>query len=282
MNALEIRGLTKHYKDFTLGPLDLTLPGGCIMGLIGENGAGKSTTMSLILDAIRRDGGSVSVLGMDNQTEIQTIKEEVGVVLGEAGLPDCMTAKQTGRVMSGIFRHWDQKAYEEYLRRMDLPENKPFKELSRGMKMKLGIAVALAHHPKLLLLDEATNGLDPVARDELVDLLCDFAREEDHAVLISSHIVSDLEKLCDYIAFLHKGRLLLCEEKDTLREEYGVLHCTPAQLAELDPGAILGRRETPYGVEALVRRETVPAGSVLSAVSIEDLFVFMVKGGKKE
>ncbi len=279
MNALEIRGLTKHYKGFTLGPLDLTVPGGTICGLVGENGAGKSTTMKLILGVCEADSGSVTVLGRDNHAEafIRT-KADLGVVLDDPGIPQCLTALQVGKIMAGIYPNWDADAYAELCRKFALPTNKKFKDYSRGMKMKQGLAVALAHHPKLLLLDEATSGLDPVVRDELIDMLLDFARDEDHAVLVSSHIVSDLEKLCDTIAFLHKGKLLLCEDKDALRDEYALWHGTAEQLAELDDSAILSRRTTPYGAEALVRREGVPAGSPLTPVSIEELFVQMVKG----
>ena len=278
MNALELRGLTKHYKDFTLGPLDLTLPGGTICGLIGENGAGKSTTIRLILDMVQRDGGTVTILGRDSRTASVRTKEEIGVVLGSEGIPLCLNAVQAGKVMACIYRNWDAAAYAELCQKFGLPDKKQYKDYSTGMKMKLCIAVALSHHARLLLLDEATNGLDPVVRDEVVDLLLDFARDEEHSILISSHIVSDLEKLCDTIAFLHKGRLLLCEEKDALREEYALWHGSAAQLAELDAGAVYSKRVTPYGVEALVRRDAMPAGAELAPVSIEELFVLMVKG----
>ena len=280
MNALELRGLTKHYKDFTLGPLDLTLPGGTICGLIGENGAGKSTTIRLILDMVQRDGGTVTILGRDSRTASVRTREEIGVVLGSEGIPLCLNAVQAGKVMAGIYRNWDAGDYAGFCKRFELPAKKKYNEYSTGMKMKLCLAVALSHHPKLLLLDEATSGLDPVVRDELIDLLLDFVRDEDHAILISSHIVSDLEKLCDTIAFLHKGRLLLCEDKDTLREEYALWHGTAGQLEELDKNAIVSRRVTAYGAEALVKRELVPAGSTLTPVSIEELFVLMVKGEK--
>ena len=213
MNALELQGLTKHYKDFTLGPLDLTLPGGTICGLIGENGAGKSTTIRLILDMVQRDGGTVTILGRDSRTVSVRTKEEIGVVLGSDGIPLCLNAVEVGKVMAGIYRNWDAGDYTAFCRKFDLPPDKKYKDYSAGMQRKLCIAVALSHHAKLLLLDEATNGLDPVVRDEVTDMLLDFARDEEHSILISSHIVSDLEKLCDTIAFLHKGRLLLCEEK---------------------------------------------------------------------
>ena len=261
MNALELHGLEKHYPDFALGPIDLELPGGTVCGLIGENGAGKSTTIKLILDMIDGDAGTVKLFGQEGITPLA--KADIGVVLGGEGIPTCLTAPQVGKVMAGIYPNWDAAAYADY---------------STGMKMKQCLAVALSHHPKLLLLDEATSGLDPVVRDELIDLLLDFVRDENHAILISSHIVSDLEKLCDTIAFLHKGKLLLCEDKDTLREEYALWHGTAGQLEELDKNAIVSRRVTAYGAEALVKRELVPAGSTLTPVSIEELFVLMVKG----
>ena len=275
MNALELHGLEKHYPDFALGPIDLELPGGTVCGLIGENGAGKSTTIKLILDMIDRDAGTVKLFGQEEITPLA--KADIGVVMGGEGIPTCLTAPQVGKVMAGIYPNWDAAAYADWCRRFDLPENKKYGDYSTGMKMKQCLAVALSHHPKLLLLDEATNGLDPVVRDEVTDLLLNFARDENHSILISSHIVSDLEKLCDTIAFLHKGRLLLCEEKDALREEYALWHGTAAQLAALDT-RVYGKRVTPYGVEALVRRDAMPAGAELTPVSIEELFVLMVKG----
>ena len=272
MNAIELKDLEKHYRDFDLR-ISLSLPQGCILGLVGENGAGKSTTIRLLLGMTKPDGGSFQVLGQPRAD-----KEQIGVVLDEPAFPECLTAKQVGRIMAGIFRNWDKAAFEGYLKKLSLPENKTFKEFSRGMKMKLSIAVALSHHPKLLVLDEPTSGLDPVVRDEVVELFADFARQEDHSVLISSHIVSDLEKLCDYVAFLHKGRLLLCEERDALREEYGLAQLSKTDFDALNPTAVVGARRSPYGVSAILRRSDAPAGVAMEPVSIEDLFILMVKG----
>ena len=281
MNAIEIQKLKKSYKGFTLGPLDLTLPSGCILGLIGENGAGKSTAIKLMLDMVTPDQGSVRLLGQDNQRDIRALKEDIGVVLDEVGLPGYLTPREVGKIMRSVFRNWDGAVYEGYLRRFNLPEGKRFRTFSKGMKMKLGFAIALSHHPKLLLLDEATSGLDPVVRDEVMDLLMEFTRQEDHAVLLSSHIVSDLEKACDYIAFLRQGKLLLCQEKDLLKARYGVLRCAREDLDRLETGAVLSKRETAYGVEAIVERDRVPAGLELGAVDIEQLFVVMAKQGAK-
>ena len=277
MNALEIRGLTKSYTDFTLDHLDLTLPEGCIMGLIGENGAGKSTTIKLILNMLHRDEGTVTILGKDNREEIRLLKEDIGVVLDEVGLPESLNALQVGKVMKNTFKNWDEAEYMRLLKELSLPEKKLFKEYSRGMKMKLGIAVALSHSAKLLILDEATGGLDPVVRDRVTDLLLDFTRDEQHSILVSSHIVSDLEKLCDYIAFLHQGKLLLCEEKDRLLEEYGLILCPKEQLDALPKDAVRHVKRSPYGIEAMVKRDAVPAGTDVVPISIEELFLFMVK-----
>lgn len=280
MNALELKNIQKSYPDFTLGPIDLALPTGCIMGLIGENGAGKTTTIKLILDMIKRDAGSVALFGRDNKESFPLGKEDIGAVLDESGFSGCLNPVEIGRIMAGIFRNWDDAAYRDYLKRFDLPEKKKFKEFSLGMKKKLGIAVALSHHAKLLVLDEPTAGLDPVVRDEVVGIFSEFTRDESHAVLISSHIVSDLEKLCDYIAFLKKGRLILFEEKDRLYEEYALIRCTREDLESIDPALILGKRETPYGAEALMRRGDVPNGIDTGKIDIEELFVLMAKGAK--
>ena len=282
MNALEIRDLTKHYTGFSLNHLNLTLPWGCIMGLVGENGAGKSTTIKLILNTISRDGGTVTILGRDNRENLCLSKEEIGVVLDEGCFPETLTAPQVGHVMAATYRRWEQDTFDAYCRRFALPEKTAFKDYSRGMKMKLTIAVALSHQAQLLVLDEATAGLDPIVRDEILELFNEFTRDETHSVLISSHILSDLEKLCDYIAFLHQGRLLFCEEKDALLEQYGIFNDTAEQAEALMPEAIVSMETTPYGgVRALVRRELAPVGFQLEKPTIEDIILALVKGEKQ-
>ena len=226
---------------------------------------------------LHKDSGTIKILGRDNQDNINITKEDIGVVMDEVGIPECLNAKQVGKIMRYTFRNWNDEEYANYLKKLSIPADKPFKEFSRGMKMKLGIAIAMSHESKLLLLDEATSGLDPVVRDEVVEMLSDFTRDENHSILISSHIVSDLEKLCDYVAFLHKGKLLLCEEKDRLLGEYGIIHCTAEQLSELDSKAVKNKKETPYGVEAIVLRDNIPPNIKISPISIEELFIFMVK-----
>ena len=246
------------------------------MGLVGENGAGKSTAIKLALGMISRDGGAVTILGSDDPG---SVKEDLGVILDEVGIPECLNVRQVGKIMAGTFARWDASGYDALVKKLRLPEDKSFKDFSKGMRMKLGFAIALSHGARLLLLDEATSGLDPVARDEVLDLLRDFAGDDGHSVLISSHIVSDLEKVCDYIAFLHKGRLLLCEEKDRLLEEYCIVRGTAEELDKIE--GLLHEKITPYGAEALARRAAVPSGANVSPVSIEELFVLMVKEGNK-
>lgn len=282
MNAIELSHICKSFGGFAIQDLSLRVPSGCICGLVGENGAGKSTTIRLIMNALRPDSGTASVLGVDvNSPEFRDVKEDVGVVLDEAYYPEPLTAEQVGRVMADTYRRWSQKQYDNYLDRFNLPKKKQFKDFSRGMKMKLAIAAALSHAPKLLLLDEATSGLDPIVRDEVLELFNEFTREEDHSILISSHILSDLEKLCDYIAFLHQGRLLFCDEKDRLLDTYGIFAGTAEQLESLREEAVVGREANGYGgVRALVRRSEVPAGLELERAGVEDIILFMVKGAR--
>ena len=283
MNAIEIKGLEKRYEGFRLGSFDLTLPSGCIMGLVGENGAGKSTTIKLIMNAIGRDAGEISVLGADNRSAgFRNIKEDIGVVLDEAYFPEVMSARNVGKVMALTYKNWDAAAFEGYLKKFSIAPDKIFKDYSRGMRMKLAIAAALSHGAKLLILDEATSGLDPMARDELLDIFNDFTRDENCSILLSSHIVSDLEKICDYIAFLHKGRLVLCEEKDRLLEEYVLIRLPEERLKELPEESIISRRASGYGTEALVLRGGIPAALPTEHTSLEDIILFLAKGDERK
>ena len=283
MNAIELSHINKSFGDFAIRDLNLTVPSGTICGLVGENGAGKSTTIRLLMGALQPDSGTASVLGTNvSSPEFREVKEDVGVVLDEAYFPESLNAAQVGKIMAATYCQWDQKLYDSYLKRFDLPEKKQFKDFSRGMRMKLAIAVALSHQPKLLVLDEATAGLDPIVRDEVLDIFNEFTREEDHSILISSHILSDLEKLCDYIAFIHKGDLLFCEEKDRLLEQYGIFEDSKENLDCLQPEAIVAREENRYGgVRALIKRDLAPAGFQLEKPSVEDIVLFLVKGAKR-
>lgn len=274
MNAIEIKDLTKEYDGFKIDNISLVLPSGCIMGLIGENGAGKSTTINSILGLKKYKKGSIKVLGQDMNAKL---KNDIGVVLDEVGLPEALNVKNIGTIMRNVYSNWSDDDFNRYINKFSLPENKKFGDFSKGMKMKLAIAIALSHNAKLLILDEPTSGLDPLVRDEIIDILIEFTRDEDHSILISSHIVSDLEKLCDYIAFIHKGKLMLCEEKDVLLERYRFISATEEQINELDHDAVKGKKVGKFRTEAIVDQELIPESFRTSPVTIEDLFVFMAK-----
>ncbi len=279
-NAIEIRDLCKSYPGFELDHVSFSLPSGCIFGLVGENGAGKSTTIRLLMGLLRRSSGEISILGNDPKDPDVSWKKDVGTVIDVLGLPSSLKAGQVEKIMKDAFPNWNSRIFAGYLSRLNIPTDKTFREMSSGNKMKLNLAVALSHDPKLLVLDEATNSLDPLARDEVNNILMEYTRDENHSVLISSHIVSDLEKICDYIAFLHKGKLLLCEEKDRLTSEYGVISCTRQDLDALDPDAVLHVSETPYGCRAAVKRDRVPNGFEMDPITIEELFILMAKEEK--
>ena len=241
-NCIEIRGLVKQYKSFTLGPIDLKVPGGSIMGLIGENGAGKTTLIKSMLGIVKPTAGTAVLLGADPDRA----KEDIGMVLDDCFFSEYLRVRDVETVLCRVFKTWDKGLYRDYLDKFGLSGAKNIKELSRGMRMKLSLAAALAHRPRLLLLDEATAGLDPVVRDEILDEFLAFVSDEDHAILISSHITSDLEKVADYIAYLHQGKLLLCDEKDRLLESYGRLVCAREELEQVDRGYVVATRKSQY------------------------------------
>lgn len=279
MNAIEIRHLEKQQGAyFKLNCEELILPGGCIMGLIGKNGAGKSTLIRLLLGMIRKDGGEISLLERGNIPHDRAILEDVGVVLDTTmGIPGKMNAVQVGKLMRGLYRNWNREKYETYLTRFEIPRRTRFEQLSRGMRVKLNLAVALSHDAKLLILDEATNGLDALMRDEVIDILMEFTRSEEHSVLISSHMIGDLEKVCDYVAFLRCGELTMCEEKDRLLDRYGMIQTTAEALDCLPEGTIFARKETAFGAQAIVLRERMPQDMTVIPVTLEELFIAMEK-----
>ena len=279
-NCIELKGLVKKYKTFTLGPIDLTVPGGSILGLIGENGAGKTTLIKSMLGIVNPSGGEVKLLG----TGPDHAKEDVGVVMDDCFFSEYLRVKDVNTVLSRVYKNWDKGLFRDYLDKFGLAGAKNIKELSRGMRMKLSLAAALAHRPKLLLLDEATAGLDPVVRDEILDEFLDFVSDEDHGILISSHITSDLEKAADYIAYLHGGKLLVCDEKDRLLESYGRLVCTRADLEQVERGYLVSTRKSQYSTEALIRHRSdfqrLYPRLTVEPITLDELMVFVVRGEK--
>ncbi len=281
-NAIELRGLCKSYGDFALDHVSLTLPGGSIMGLIGENGAGKTTTIKCILNLVRRDGGEILIWGRDNLREEVAAKAGVGLVLDECFFHDSLRPRDLKRVLGPVFQDWDDGLYGDYLDKFHLPGNKLIREFSRGMKMKLSLAAALAHHPRLLILDEATAGLDPVVRDEILDEFLAFIQDEDHAVLLSSHITSDLEKAADYITYLHRGKVVLSQAKDVILDSYGRAAGSAGQLAQVDPADLVRVRRGSFGWEALVADRAAFQRKyrdlLVEKTTLEDIMLFIGKG----
>ncbi len=275
--AIQIKDLTKSYNDFQLSNINLTLPSGCIMGLIGENGAGKSTTIKSILGLTPIDSGQISVLGLNMSSDEKKIKEQLGVVLDENCFPENLNAKDINHIMPHIFDTWSSQTFCRYQTQFSLPDKKPIKQYSRGMKMKLSIAVALSHNSNLLILDEATSGLDPLAREELQEVFLEYIQDENHSILISSHILSDLEKICDYITFIHQGKIILSDSKDEMLESFGIVNCSHENLKTIDPAAIHGVRSHQFGVEVLVSKKLYHSQFPMDAPSLEDIMLFHVK-----
>jgi len=285
-NAIVVKNICKTYEDFSLDHVSFCVPEGSIVGFVGENGAGKSTTIRAILDLIRVDSGSVEVLGLDREERRDPAwREQIGVVFDVGHVPDLLTAGEMDKVMAGIYRQWDSQTYQAYLKKFKLTKDKKYKDFSRGMKMKLSLAVAMSHGAKLLVLDEPTGGLDPIVRDEILDIFLEFIQEEDHSILISSHIISDLEKVADYIVFIHDGKICLEEEKDRLLEQYGIVHTTPEQAAMLPAELVVGRRDSRFSCEVMVKdRHEIGRrypDLTMDPAGIEDIMLYTVKGVKQ-
>lgn len=279
-DALIISGLTKTYKDFMLNGVSFSVPCGSIVGLIGENGAGKSTTINAVLGLIQKEAGSICVLGKEQPDN--EIKEQIGVVFDGNNYPEIFSARKLNRVMKDIYHSWEEHTFLNLLKKFSLPTDKPIKQFSKGMKMKLAIAVALSHNSKLLILDEATSGLDPVIRDDILDILLDFAQDETHSILISSHITTDLEKIADYIVFIHEGQVVFSKPKDELIEQYGIIKCGAAQFEALDKSDIIVYRKMDYEWQVLVAdrvamKKKYPKALIDSA-SIDEIMLLYVKG----
>lgn len=279
--AIHIKGLKKSFDNFTLGPIDLNIPRGTIVGYIGQNGAGKSTTIKLLLGLLRPDFGEINILGKRDAQNVM-LKDRIGVVFDDLYIPQEMNLMQVEKFCSMVYSKWDKEKFYELKNEFKLSNEKCIKNYSRGMKMKLGAAIALSHNAELLILDEATSGLDPIIRDEILDILLDFMQDENHTILISSHILSDLEKVSDYIAFINDGKLLFFEGKDELKEKYAICSISNEEAEKIDSSAIIGRRVHNFGQDLLVKRDEVHEDFELQKPSIEDIMIYFVKGDKYE
>lgn len=282
-NILELKKIKKCYKDFTLGELSLKLPRGVVMGLVGANGAGKTTLIKLLLGITTPTSGEIKILG--GSPADSALHEKIGVVFDELPIPDSLTVVQIGNIMAGIYKSWDAQYYSALATRMELPMKQPVKEFSRGMKMKVGIITAMSHHAELLLLDEPTGGLDPMIRQEILDLFREFMQDESHSILISSHITSDLERITDYIAYIDKGSLLLVEEKDILLEQYAVVKGKKEQLDSIDRCYLIGLREETFGFEALAKDCGELAARypqlIYDKAHLDDIMTFVVREARR-
>lgn len=283
-NILELKNVSKAYEksDFTLDQISFSLPYGSILGFVGENGAGKTTTIGCILNTIRKDGGTVKLFGKEMGDEDTDIREKIGVVYDGDNFPGYWTAGQLSKVMAGLFKNWDQALFQKYLEEFRLPSKQKIKCYSKGMTMKLAIAAALSHHPELLILDEATSGLDPVMRDDMLDVFLEFVQEETHSILLSSHITSDLEKVADYITFIHKGRLILTAPKDDLVYRYAVMRCRESRFQTVDREDVLAYRKRDMQIDVLVadggKAQRKYKDVVVDHTSVDEIMLLLAKG----
>lgn len=281
-NALVVSGLTKKYNNFCLHDISFAVPKGTIVGLIGENGAGKSTIINTILGLVHKDAGAVSIAGKQEKEIDFITRNQIGIVLDGNNFPAAYTPSALNGLFKSVYVQWDEKLYFSSLQQFSLPENKKIKTFSKGMKMKLSIAVALSHHPKLLILDEATSGLDPIIRDDVLDILLDFAQDEENSILFSSHITSDLEKIADHIVFIHNGRLVLNKPKDDLINNYGILKCGAAQFEAMDKTEMITCRKRDYRWEVLIAdrvaaRQKYP-NAIIDPATIDEIMLLHIKG----
>ena len=283
-NILEIKDLSKKYDGFELKNINIKLPKGTIMGFVGENGAGKTTTIKLILNIIKKNEGEIKIFGLDNIKEEKRIKEDSGVVLDDSFLSEYLNPLDINKIMKNIYKNWDEELYFKYINEFKLPKDKISKEYSTGMKMKLKIAVALSHHPKLLILDEPTSGLDPIARNEILDIFQDFIQDEEHGIFVSSHITSDLEHIADYVTFINEGEIVFTKTRDELLEDYGIVKCSDEEFRNIDKKDYIKYKKNRYEVDILIGNQMEFKKkyniSVIDKPTIEDIMLIYVKGGK--
>lgn len=286
-HILEVQDLTKHFprSHFGLDKVSFSLPYGAIMGFVGENGAGKTTTISCILNTLVRDSGTVKLFGKEMTDSDVSIRQDLGVVFDAGNFSGHLTARQVSKIMQGIYDRWDTAVYLEYLKRFRLPADQKIRTYSKGMTMKLALAAALSHLPKLLILDEATSGLDPVMRDEMLDVFLEFVQNEKHSILLSSHITSDLEKAADYITFIHHGKIILTAPKDDLIYNYGVMRCKSSQFEAIDKKDVMAYRKRDYQIDVLVADQKAARRKyqniVIDQVSIDDIMLLLIKGERE-
>lgn len=285
-NAIEISGITKKYDGFTLDNVSFNVCKGSIMGFIGQNGAGKSTTIKAILNIISTDAGSIRILGMDNVKDELAIKGRISAVFDELPFHDILNARHIDRILKDVYPQWSSEKYFEYLDRFTLPQRKKVGEFSKGMKMKLQIAVALSHGAELLVMDEATTGLDPVVRNEVLDIFMEYLQDEDHSILMSSHITTDLEKIADSVTFIDKGKLLLTGYKDDIIDSHRIIKCSKSDFKNLERADIVSARITDFGAEAMISDRAVCekkyAGAVFDSATLEEIMLFYVNREKGE
>lgn len=284
-NVLEIKGLNKKYKDFNLKDVNLCLPKGCVMGFIGQNGAGKSTTIKAILNMVIKDSGDIKIFGEDHIEKESAIKENIGVVFDDIGFHEVLTPVNINKIMRQMYKKWDDAVFFSYLERFELPKKKKIGAFSRGMQMKLQIATALSHGAQLLVMDEPTGGLDPIVRSEILDVFMEFVQEEDHSILLSSHITSDLERIADYITFIDKGQIMLSEDKLTMLERHAVMKCTKKEAELVSKADYVAKKEGIYDIEFLVDdvaacRRKYP-DYVIEATSLEQIMYFYCMKNRK-
>lgn len=279
-NVLEINNITKDYKKFKIDNISFNLPKGYIMGFIGANGAGKTTTIKLILNMIKRDSGEIKVFGLDNIREEERIKEQIGVVFDECYYLEDWTLNDVEKAVSMFYKNWNSSIYEKYLKEFNLARGKKVKDLSRGMRMKLMIAVAFSHEAKLLILDEPTSGLDPVARDEFLDILRDYIEDEEKSVIFSSHITSDIEKIADYITYINNGKIIFTGEKDEFLEKYCIIKGGKEDITESQKKEIIGLRIHSTGFEGLIELKKAVGFSskvIIEKASLDEIMIYMNK-----